>query len=99
MDEFGLAIWYMDDGYFYAKDRNSYIYLGKVLKKEAQIAQQAILTNFGIRARIYDKKQKGFALFFSVAETKKLHKRIAAHMLLPEFAYKLLPESRKQKPL
>lgn len=89
-----LAVWYMDDGYYYARDRNSYLYLGRVSKKEASIAQHAILKNFGIRARVYDKKAKGFALYFSVAETKKLHKLIG-HLLLPEFAYKLLPEYRK----
>jgi len=89
-----LAVWYMDDGYYYAQDRNSYLYLGRVSRKEAQTAQQAILNNFGIRARVYDKKTKGFALYFSVAETKKMHKLIGKY-LLSEFAYKLLPEYRK----
>jgi len=90
-----LAVWYMDDGYYYSRDRNSYLYLGRVSKHEAQIAQQAIQKRFGIRVRVYDKKQKGFALYFSVAETKKLHKLIGEH-ILPEFDYKLLPEHRKQ---
>ena len=92
-----LAVWYMDDGFYYAKDRNSYLYLGRVSHREAVVAQRAILNNFGIRARIYDKKTKGFALYFSVAETKKMHKLIETYML-PEFAYKLLPEYRKHIP-
>lgn len=90
-----LAVWYMDDGYYYARDRSSYLYLGRVSKKEAHRAQHAILKNFSIRMRVYDKKQKGFALYVSVAETKKLHKLIGAY-ILPEFAYKLLPEYRKR---
>jgi len=92
-----LAVWYMDDGYYYAKDRNSYLCLGRVSRREAVAAQHAILNNFGIRARVYDKKTKGFALYFSVAETKKMHKLIGTHML-PELAYKLLPEYRKHIP-
>ncbi len=89
-----LAVWYMDDGYYYAKDRNSYLYLGTVSKHETQIAQEAIQKNFSVRGRVYDKKNKGFALFFSVAETKKLHKLLGEY-ILPEFNYKLLPELRR----
>jgi len=88
-----LAVWYMDDGYFYQIDRNSYLYLGRVSKQEAQTAQRTIKNNFDIRARVYDKKQKGFALFFSISETKRLHKLIASE-IIPLFDYKLLPQFR-----
>ncbi len=90
-----IAVWYMDDGYYYGKDRNSYIYLGRVSKQEAQSAKNAVVNTCGARARVYDKKTKGFALFFSVSETKKLHKCIHTY-ILPEFNYKLLPEFRKK---
>jgi len=90
-----LAVWYMDDGYYYAKDRNSYLYLGCVSKEEAQTAARAIQNNFAVRSRVYNKKKKGFALYFGVADTKKLHKLVRKH-LLPEFDYKLLPELRKR---
>tara|TARA_B100000745_G_scaffold251559_1_gene173705 strand:+ start:604 stop:1212 length:609 start_codon:yes stop_codon:yes gene_type:complete len=89
-----LAVWYMDDGHFYPRDRNSFLYLGRVSKEEAKNAQDTIARNFNIHARVYDKKTKGFVLYFSVSETKKLHKLIASHML-HEFDYKLLPEMRK----
>jgi hypothetical protein len=89
-EKISLAVWYMDDGYFYNKDYNccSYIYLGRVLKKEAEIAASAIHSNFNISAKIYDKKQKGYALFFPVSETKKMHDLIRAQ-ILPMFSYKL----------
>jgi recombination protein RecA len=83
-----LAVWYMDDGYYYAKDRNSYIYLGRVTRNEAEKAAQAISNNFNIIPRVYDKKKKGFALFFSVAETKKLLRVVGPHCI-KLFAYKL----------
>lgn len=85
-----LAVWYMDDGYFYEKDHNSYIYLGTVTEGEAKIAQKAIEQNFGIKGVVYDKKRKGFALFFGVKETQALHALLAPHMFLPFFNYKLV---------
>jgi hypothetical protein len=79
-----LAVWYMDDGHFYHKNHNRYsmIYLGQVSLKEANIAAQAIARNFKIRVRVYDKKKKGYALFFPVAETVR-------SFVHPLFHYKL----------
>jgi LAGLIDADG DNA endonuclease family len=84
-----LAVWYMDDGYYNPKDKNSFLYLGRVSKKEAVCAQNMLIKNFELSARVYDKKEKGFALYFSPAETKKLHVLIRQHLVLPTFAYKL----------
>lgn len=84
-----LAVWYMDDGYYYPKDRNSFLYLGRVSREEAEYACVALSKNFGLSPRVYDKKQKGFALYFGVAEAKKLHNVVRQYMLLPLFAYKL----------
>lgn len=83
-----LAVWYMDDGYFNKIDRNSYIYLGRVTHIEAEISREAIQKNFGIEATVYDKKNKGFALFFGAAETKKLHALISP-FVIPSLQYKL----------
>ena len=55
---------------------------------EAECAAEAIHRNFKLEARVYDKKNKGFALFFPVAETKKLHALIKDDVL-PIFNYKL----------
>lgn len=87
-DPLGLAVWYMDDGYFYARDKNSYLYLGKVSEREAHIAAETIKKNFDVRAKVYDKKTKGFALFFSVHEAGKLH-TVIRRFVLPLFDYKL----------
>ena len=67
-----LAVWYMDDGYL-SEDKSSFIYLGKVSKNEADILRDAISKNFSIEPKVYDKKNKGFALYFPVEETRKLH--------------------------
>jgi hypothetical protein len=59
-----------------------------VSEEEARLAAKAILINFGISATIYDKKKKGYALFFPVSETKKLHDLVRPHVL-KIFDYKL----------
>ena len=87
-DSLSLAVWYMDDGYYYSRDKVSYLYLGRAQGKEAEIAQTAIEDNFQISCRILDKKQKGFALYFSPKETIKLHQEIK-QFILPMFSYKI----------
>jgi hypothetical protein len=87
-DSLSLAVWYMDDGYYYERDKVSYIYLGRVSQNEAQIAQEAIKKNFGLIPKILDKKIKGFVLHFSPSETKHLHDLLRKDML-KVFDYKL----------
>lgn len=84
-----LAVWYMDDGYYNPKNKNSFLYLGRVTKGEAECAQETLEKNFELSVRVYDKKSKGYALYFSTEVTKKLHKLIRQHVVLPTFAYKL----------
>lgn len=86
LDPLSLAIWYMDDGYYYRRDRCGYLYLGNATRREAEIARQSI-AKFFVEAKILAKK-KGFALYFAPPEALKL-KAIIGKFLLPEFAYKL----------
>jgi len=83
-----LAVWYMDDGYYYGRDKVSYLYLGRVSKQEAETASGAIKENFGLNSRVLDKKNKGFVIYFSPAETIELHQKIK-QFILPMFSYKL----------
>ncbi len=70
----GLAIWYMDDGYYSRRkhDKSVYLYLGTVTMKDSSNAQKAIEKRFNLKTTIVDKKKKGFVLYFSPVETKKL---------------------------
>ena len=83
-----LAVWYMDDGYFDKINKNSFIYLGRITNAEAKTLQKVIKKNFGITAAVYDKKNKGLALFFGVAETKKFHTLIHS-FIIKSLQYKL----------
>lgn len=87
MDPLMLAVWYMDDGYYYLRDRCSYLYLGNVKEDDAKIAQKAIVKKFKIEPSI-KKKKNGYALYFSPGETLKLAKLIKPYVL-KEFLYKL----------
>ena len=82
-----LAVWYMDDGYYYLRDRCSYLYLGNVSQKEAETVAQALLGKFDITTRVKVKK-KGYAIYFSPKETQKLKNLIKGH-ILHQFNYKL----------
>jgi len=83
-----LATWYMDDGYYYERDRCAYLYLGRVGKKEAEIAQETLKRNFKLVTKVLDKKDKGFVLYFTPLELLKL-KKIIEPYLQPVMSYKL----------
>ena len=80
LDPLVLAVWHMDDGHYSVAQKHSFIYLGRVSRREADIAAEAIRHSCRVSPRVYDKKKKGFALFFSVAETQLLHSVIRPHM-------------------
>lgn len=82
-----IAVWYMDDGYYYPRDKCSYIYLGNVARLEAERVVNALHSKFGLNARALAKK-KGFALYFSPQETLKL-KSILEDYILSHLKYKL----------
>jgi LAGLIDADG DNA endonuclease family len=84
----GLAVWYMDDGYYFPRERECYLYLGTVSTEEAQTAQAAVAMNFDVCPRVLDKRRKGYALYFSARQARALADIIGAD-LLPYFRYKL----------
>jgi len=90
--DLSLAVWYMEDGYYYNRDKTAYIYLSKVSKKETENLLQVLNKNFGLNPRLETKRLENINLKFSVEETKKLIKLIKAEVI-PSMKYKLpLPE-------
>lgn len=82
-----IAVWYMDDGYYYLRDKCSYLYLGNIEKTDAERAARVFNQKFGLSVRVLAKK-KGYALYFSPAEAIKL-KLLIQNYLLDYFKYKL----------
>ena len=83
-----LAVWYMDDGCYFPRERECYLYLGTVSTEEAQTAKAAVATNFQVSPRVLDKRRKGYALYFSARQARALADVIGTD-LLPYFRYKL----------
>lgn len=82
-----IAVWYMDDGYYYPRDKCSYIYLGNVAGMEAERASLVLDRKFGLKTRVLVKK-KGFALYFPAQEVEKL-KLLIEPYVIDLFRYKL----------
>ena len=82
-----VAVWYMDDGYYYRRDRCAYLYLGNGERGEAEKLQKVFEDKFAIHVSVLSKK-KGFALYFSRIEAEKLKVLIHAYVL-EQFNYKL----------
>ena len=87
-DDIAFAIWFYDDGYYFPRNKCSYLYLGKVSLKEAQIAQKAIAQKFNILSKLLDKKDKGYVIYFPSSENKKI-KEILQKYYIPIMAYKI----------
>lgn len=84
-----LAVWYMDDGYLYQRDRSAYIYLSLFQDEEINRLRSALESNFSLKPTILVKKQKYRCLYFNVDEAKKLISLIKPY-IIPSLQYKLL---------
>jgi hypothetical protein len=82
-----LAVWYMDDGYYYQRDKCSYLYLGNISIKEANVVSSTILKKFSIQTKVKQKK-KGFAIYFPHSQVEKL-KLLIKDYIINQFNYKL----------
>lgn len=81
-----LAVWFMDDGYYYQRDKCGYLYLGNVSQIEAETLVNVFLKKFQFSVR-WLKKKKGYAIYFSPAEMQKL-KVLLKGYYLEQFNYK-----------
>lgn len=85
-----LAVWFMDDGYYYHRDKIAYIYLPNIDDKSLLLLIKAFQKNFNILPFLKAKK-RGKNLTFPVAETKKLVKLIEPY-IISSMKYKM-PEN------
>lgn len=88
-----LAVWFMDDGYYYRRDKTAYIYLSKHTPQDIKRLQETIADRFDLRPKLEKKKNGSMDFKFSVAETKKLISTITPHMI-QSMRYKIGEEPR-----
>lgn len=89
VDPISIAVWYMDDGYLYHRDRMVYIYVPHITNKEISILLSVLKENFGLKPSVKVKKKGNIALVFSVKETRRLLSLVSPY-IIPSFQYKLL---------
>ena len=75
-----LAVWYMDDGYYYHRDNIAYIYLPTIDNCDLNLVIKAFYDNFHLLPLLKVKK-RGKNLVFSVSDTKKLIGIVRPHMI------------------
>lgn len=71
-DPLCLAIWFMDDGYYYQRDKLAYIYLPKYDQISINNLLNVLKVNFNLSPILKIKRRGEYVLNFSVAETEKL---------------------------
>ena len=86
-----LAVWFMDDGYYYKRDRIAYIYLPNYDEVSFRKLLEALSSNFSLFPRL-KKKSKGWCLVFTVKETDELV-RIIKPYIIKCMEYKLGKDS------
>jgi len=87
------AVWYMDDGYYYRRDRTAYIYLSHLSQQDIMRLTQALREKFNLSPRLEKKKTGALNFKFPVAETRKLIHIIAPHVI-SSMRYKIGGEPR-----
>jgi len=87
MEPISLAVWFMDDGYYYQRDKCGYLYLGNISKEEAEVCKNTLEENFQLKTKVLSKK-KGYALYFPRLEMLKLKEIVQQH-IIPMFRYKM----------
>lgn len=92
-DPLALAVWYMDDGYYYRRDRTAYLYLSRVAMEEEKRLHDTFRSNFHLHPVLERKKDGNMNFKFPVKETRKLIHILAPHVI-PSMRYKLGEEPR-----
>lgn len=86
-----LAVWYMDDGYYYQRDKSIHIYLPSYSVKEITCLVDIFAKNFSLTPKWYCRKdKKSCHLNFTGEEKDKFVKKVRPY-ILPYFYYKLPP--------
>lgn len=87
-DPLSLAIWFMDDGYYYPRDKIAYIYMPKYNQESINNLLNALNLNYGLTPELKIKKRGEYVLIFTVKDTAKLMQIIKPY-IIESMSYKL----------
>lgn len=84
-----LAVWYMDDGCYYRRDKSAHIYLPKLKSNHLDCLVEVLGQNYGLKPKWYCRPdKKGCQLNFTGKEKDKLFKLISPY-IIPSLKYKI----------
>lgn len=84
-----LAIWYMDDGYYYKRDKSAHIYLPIYTSAEIERLKRAFKKRFSITAKIYCRPdRKSCQLTINGYDIKRFRLIIEPY-IIPSMRYKI----------
>ena len=87
-DPLSLAVWFMDDGYYYPRDKIAYIYLPKYDHDSINNLLIALKINYGLSPQLKIKKRGEYVLIFTVKDTEKLIQIIKPY-IIKSMSYKI----------
>lgn len=84
-----LAVWYMDDGHYYQRDKSAHIYTQKFSEEELRRLVQTFEKQFSIRPKVYCRPDRqACQLTINGHDLKRFVRLIRPH-LIPSMEYKL----------
>lgn len=84
-----LAVWYMDDGYYYQRDKSAHIYMQKFSEAEICRLVQTFEKQFSIRPKVYCRpNRQACQLTINGQDLKRFVRLIRPH-IIPSMEYKL----------
>lgn len=84
-----LAVWYMDDGYYYERDKSAHIFVPRFSDDDLKRLIRALKKRFSIKAKIYCRPDRhACQLTFNGENLEKLC-RIISPFIIPSLRYKL----------
>lgn len=87
-DPLSIAVWFMDDGYYYQRDKIAYIYLPKYDAESITNLLDVLKNNFNLVPVLRIKKRGEYVFTFSVEQTQNLMKLIKP-FIIASMQYKL----------
>lgn len=87
-DPMSLAVWFMDDGYYYLRDKIAYIYLPKYDSDSTDNLLFALKNNYGLTPQLKIKKRGEYVLIFTVKDTVRLIQIIKPY-IIKSMSYKI----------
>ena len=84
-----LAVWYMDDGYYYARDKSAHFYLPQYPEADARRLIGALQANFSLAPSLYCRPDRRSCQLTLTGDNLRRLTKIINPYLIPSMRYKL----------